>query len=74
MTITMLQQAVREEEAEFRLRREDFPQIPAEAPHLIREGWEDLDQAVDMLTEKASFGFAALLEAPIAFLAAATKN
>lgn len=74
MTITMLQQAVREEEAEFQLRREDFPQIPAEAAQLVPKGWEDLDQAVDLLAEKTAFGFAALLEAPIALLEAATKN
>ncbi len=74
MTITMLQQAVQENKAELQLRREDFPQIPAEAAHLVPEGWEDLDQAVDLLAEKTTFGFAALLEAPIALLEAATKN
>ena len=74
MTINLQQKDGGDQEYKLTLRREDFPQIPADATHLVREGWEDLDRAVDMLAEKASFGFAALLEAPFILLQATTEH
>lgn len=74
MTVNLHQKNGGDKEYKLTLRREDFPQIPADATHLVREGWEDLDRAVDLLAEKTAFGFAALLEAPLALLRATTEN
>jgi len=74
MTISMLQTLPQEKETELQLRREHLPYLPLEAEYLVREGWEGLDQAVDILAEKTTFGFAALLQAPIALLEAVQKS
>lgn len=49
-----------------------FPQKRTQP--VLPKGWKDLDLAVDRIVQKASTGFAALLEFPVALLHAFEKN
>lgn len=54
-------------------RQASYAPMPAEAAALVKEGWEDLDQAVDEIRDGIVYGFIALLEVPLQLMEGSRK-